>query len=275
MRVIKALAKTLLPARVQRTLRRMAHERRIRGTPFPFVVAPPQSESALNCCIAYNSYGAYCVPTSGLRRPAALHVLAGDVWEAPTLDFMAANCRDGDVVHAGTFFGDFLPPLARSLSSGAKVWAFEPHPESYRCASITIQLNQLSNIHITNAGLGEHSGSQLLVTNDFGGVPLGGASQIVPNSNDVWGSRGDQTVPVQIVTVDDVVPENRSVSIIQLDVEGYEQRALTGALRTIRQHRPILIIETLPDDQWMLEHLTPLGYRVTERMLENVILRCD
>jgi FkbM family methyltransferase len=276
MRLVKSLAKTILPRRLQSTLRRMAHERKIRGTPFPFVVTlPPQSDNALNCCVAYNKYGAYCVPISGLRRPAALHVLAGDVWEAPTLDFMAAHCRDGDIIHAGTFFGDFLPPLSCSVSNSAKIWAFEPHPESYRCASITIQLNQLRNIEIMNAGLGEHRGSQLLVTTDFSGVPLGGASQIAPNSKDEWNARGHSTVPIQIATIDDVVPEARSVSIIQLDVEGYEQRALTGALRTIRQHRPILIIETLPDDKWMLENLIPLGYRVTERILENVILRCD
>jgi FkbM family methyltransferase len=271
----KRLIKAVVPVRAQVALRRLAeHRRRIRGRPFPYVISHLQSESTLNCCVTYNKYGAYCVPVSGLHRPAALCVQAGDVWEARTIEFITSHCKGGDIVHAGTFFGDFLPALASALTGSGKVWAFEPNPESYRCAAITIQLNQLSNVELINAGLGERSGAQPFITHAFNGIALGGSSQMAPSGADSWEARGDRTVMVQLETIDDTVPAHRPVSIIHLDVEGYEKRALAGAMRTIERQRPVLVVETLPDEQWVSEHLRPLGYRIANTVLENTVLCC-
>ena len=54
---------------------------------------------------------------------------------------------------------------------------------------------------------------------------------------------------------------HRNVSIIQLDVEGFEQPALKGAMTTIARCRPILILETLADHTWFTERILCLGYR--------------
>lgn len=253
----------------------MAVRARIRGKPFPFSVSPPQSETALDCVVAYNRYGAYCVPISGLRSFAALHVLAGDVWEAATLDFIAAHNDGGDIVHAGAFFGDFLPALARVTGPGGTVWAFEPHPESYRCAQITIDLNQLTNVELVNAGLGEQPGAAELVTHDRRGSGLGGTSTMFPSDSDALHAEGMRSQEVRIVTIDGTVPEHQRISVIHLDVEGYEERALTGALRTIHRCRPVLLVETPPCNTWVSEHLRPLGYRISDTVLGNTILRSD
>jgi Methyltransferase FkbM domain len=77
------------------------------------------------------------------------------------------------------------------------------------------------------------------------------------------------------VTVDAILPANRPVSIVQLDVEGHEQYALTGALQTIRRSRPILILETLPDARWIEQNLAPLGYRQEAKVPDNFILTCN
>ena len=264
----------VIPSPAYAALQRVRQRRRIKGRPFPFLVAKPHEGDALNCCIAFNEYGAYCVPVSGLHRPAARHILAGDVWEHRTLAFLASHYTGGDIVHAGTFFGDFLPPLSQLAADGALLWAFEPNPESHRCAGITIELNRLKNVRLTNAGLGDASGSGLLATADFSGMPLGGASRMMPTAQDAWDARGSVGTEVPLVTIDESVPEDRTVSVIQLDVEHYEQRALTGGLRIIRRHRPILIVETVPEEAWLQQHLTPLGYRVVDRFHENVVFAC-
>jgi FkbM family methyltransferase len=269
-----SLVKTALPRRSRWSLQKFALRRRARGRPFPFSVHEPQSGRTLNCCIAYNRYGAYCVPASGLHRPAALYVLAGEVWEAPTIDLMASCCASGDIIHAGTFFGDFLPALAAACSAvGHRVWAFEPNPESYRCAAITLQLNQIANVELINAGLGERADHRILVTVEDR-VSLGGASYLLPAveaADPPPPSAGATSVP--IVTIDETVPEDRPISVIQLDVEGYEERALSGAMRTIRRHRPLLILETVPGEKWMSANLLPLGYRIAESFLENTVVR--
>jgi FkbM family methyltransferase len=272
-RAATSLVKTLLPRRTQWALRRFALKRRTQGRPFPFAVQEPQSGRTLNCCIAYNQFGAYCVPVSGMHRPAALYVLAGEVWEAPTIELMVSQCGHGDIVHAGTFFGDFLPALAAACSTvGRKVWAFEPNPESCRCAAITLQLNQITNVELFNAGLGERSDTRTLVNREKG-VALGGASYLLPNASDTEERPSVGALSVPIVTIDETVPRGRPVSIIQLDIEGYEERALAGAMRTIREYRPLLIVETIPESAWMSGNLAPLGYRVAESFLENTVIR--
>jgi FkbM family methyltransferase len=270
---VRRIYGAVVPSRMRSALHWYGLSRRARSKPFPFIVAAPQFQRTLNCCVAYNKYGAYCVPVSGLQRPAALSVLAGEVWEAPTIELMTAQAQAGDIIHAGTFFGDFLPALAAACaSSNNKIWAFEPNPESYQCAVITLLLNQISNVELINAGLGERQDSGQLVTSQRGRT-LGGASYLLQDLNDCQRSTDSPTIQVRIISIDDVIPGDRLVSAIQLDIEGYEERALTGAMRTIRKNRPLLILETLPTKEWLTENLYPLGYQIAESFMENTVIR--
>ena len=64
--------------------------------------------------IAYNRHGGYCVPRSSIHRPCAQTILAGEVFEPPTVAAFEHHGRRGDIVHAGTYFGDMLPAAARA-----------------------------------------------------------------------------------------------------------------------------------------------------------------
>ena len=48
--------------------------------------------TALKCSISYNTYGGYCVPNSSRHRPAAQKILANDVYEPRTIEFIISNC---------------------------------------------------------------------------------------------------------------------------------------------------------------------------------------
>jgi FkbM family methyltransferase len=229
--------------------------------------------SVANFILASNDYGAYCIPASAAHRPAAKYVMAGDVWERDTIEFMVAHANTGDVVTAGAFFGDALPALSRSTTH--TVWAFEPNPESYRCAAITVLLNDLKNVRLLNAGLGETSETRKLVVRDFAGRSLGGASKIA-DVVDHDGTRSTDTVSVSVVAVDDTVPSTSTVSLMQLDIEGFEEFALAGAFKTIERSRPLLILETVPKPGSKVDHLLQsLGYKITRPLdSENVLLDC-
>jgi FkbM family methyltransferase len=219
--------------------------------------------------IARNGYGSYCVPLSSRHRPAAWAILAGEVWEPDTISFLTASCAGGDVVHAGAYFGDFLPALSRAC--GGTVWGFEPNPESYTCAVETARLNDLRNVTLANAALGARPGEVAMVTRDRAGRSLGGASRVAGDGDGLDG----HAITVRTVTVDDVVPAHRAVSVVHLDVEGFETFALRGAIRTVRRWRPTLVLETMPDDSWFSENILALGYRVEGAVHENQILRCE
>ena len=180
----------------------------------------------INAIASFNRYGSYCVPRSSNDRPAAQMVLKNEVYEPDTISFMMKSCGNGDIVHAGTYFGDFLPALSKGLGSKSKIFAFEPNMENYHCARMTVNINKLTNVELRNAGLGAQSDNLLVLTADEAGHPLGGASRIVREAP------SDQvtTSAVDIIAIDDVIGSVRDVSIIQLDVEGYEQEALIGAL---------------------------------------------
>lgn len=227
---------------------------------------------ALKCVIGYNEYGAYCIPESARYRPAARSILNHFVWEPDTIQFMKEHCGAGDIVHAGTFFGDFLPALSRSLAPDALLWAFEPNRENYRCARVTVELNELDNVRLTHAGLGARPDTLHIQTTDELGRSLGGASRILDEPAD--GELGSDEV--RILTIDDIIGANRSVSIIQLDVEGHERQALAGALETIARHRPILILEILTGSEllqssWFDESVLCHGYRKGPTLHANAV----
>lgn len=239
--------------------------------------SPKQYEehASLKCIVSYNKYGGYCVPESSRHRPAARAILSDDIWEPQTINFIITNCGNGDIVHAGTFFGDFLPALSKGVASSSKVFAFEPNPENYRCARITLEINNLDNVVLTNAGLGAKREVLFLQTTDEYGRALGGASRIIgKESNEATQGKG-----VQIVTIDDTVGNNRNVSIIQLDVEDYEKEALSGALKTIQRCLPIIILEVRPNStllgsDWFAENILSLGYKKTINLHDNLVFTC-
>jgi len=223
----------------------------------------------LKCLIAGNSHGIYCVPASSEHRPAARAVLRGEVWEADTVAFLIENAGSGDIIHAGTYFGDFLPALAKAVVPEARIWAFEPSLENFRCARITLKLNDIRNVVLTQAALGECRGSALLQTGEIGGRAAGGGSAIAKEREP-----GFTYEEVQTAAIDEIVPADRAVSIIHLDVEFQEQQALTGALDTIARCRPLLVLETLPADAaWFAREILSLGYEEIAKLDKNVAFR--
>lgn len=223
----------------------------------------------LKCFVASNCYGSYCVPFSSKHRPAAKAVLCGDVWERTTLAFLCANCGAGDIVHAGTYFGDFLPALSQAVRPDAHIWAFEPSAENFACANITLKLNDIRNVALSRAALGACTGTALLCTGKAGRRRDGGGSRIVPEV-----PSGFDCEEVPVVALDEALPHERRISIVQLDVEYYEQHALAGALSTIRRCRPLLVLENLPPDpDWFADNILSLGYAEIEMCDRNHVLR--
>jgi len=78
-------------------------------------------------------------------------------------------------------------------------------------------------------------------------------------------------VSVNLVTIDEILSPDTDVGIIQLDTEGYEKFALLGGINTIRKDRPIIILESVPQDV-IEEFLVPIGYRRGDAIDGNTIL---
>jgi hypothetical protein len=73
------------------------------------------------------------------------------------------------------------------------------------------------------------------------------------------------------ISLDETVPADRHVSILQLDVERFEDQVLRGASALLRRDRPILILETVPTSTWFLDQMAALGYQVRGRLDANSV----
>lgn len=227
----------------------------------------------IDCTIASNKFGYYCVPNNMMSQPVVNELMHGAVYEHHTIGYIREHCGTGTIVHAGAFVGDMLPAI-----SGMKnyVLAFEPVLTHFRCAQITMQLNFLPSEHRTkliNKGLGSEysTGTVPLVMMRDDVKPLGGESRILQH---VGNTPEEFIERIDITTIDFEVPSTKNVSVIHLDVEGYEEQALMGAKQTLRDSKPMLILEIASEqyvDTPFYEDFIfgELGYEEVERHRGN------
>ena len=119
---IKEILKAVIPVKIKNIIQKILFKLKISNKP-KIISSHLSNEMLLKCMIAYNKYGGFCIPISSKHRPAVQKILKGDIYEPHTIEYMLSNCSDGDIVHAGTFFGDFLPALSSGIHNNAKVWA--------------------------------------------------------------------------------------------------------------------------------------------------------
>jgi FkbM family methyltransferase len=170
----------------------------------------------------------FFLPAYALHRPAVGEMLAGRRYEPSTHVLMERLLRDrpGDLIHAGTFFGDMLPSFSRACRG--TVLAFEPVLENYVLAKLCVQENGLANVVMVNAGLAEEVGTARIDTGDE--RHRGGTSEIAETGQ-----------PTALLPIDALA--RGPVAVVQLDVEGHERAALRGAERTLAAHGPVVLIE--------------------------------
>lgn len=159
------------------------------------------------------------------------------VWEPQTtrlLRHLAAQGR-GDVLIGGAYFGDHAVVLGVQLKgSGRLVHCFEPNVDQAAMLAANGQINALDNLRINKQGLW-HESSQRLRLDGFDSF-----------ANAVPAGAGDEGF--ETVTIDDYCgAQGRPISVLMLDIEGAELRALQGAARVLANDKPAVVFEVHRD----------------------------
>jgi FkbM family methyltransferase len=148
---------------------------------------------------------------------------------------------DAVIVDGGTNIGFFTVPVAhRTLGRGTRIIGFEPQRQLFQALGGSLAINGYRHVYLHNCGLGAEPGIAQLpavdysVTQDFGTVSLSDTTTV-----DEHGWMADRVVDITSI---DAMALPR-LDFFKLDVEGYEIPALTGALSTIKQHRPWIWVE--------------------------------
>jgi len=152
----------------------------------------------------------------------------------------------------GASTGWFSIPIAKL---GVEVVAVEPNERVIKRLLLNCELNNIDSrfISIFKGAASDHEGTATFNYNPLVPLTSGGSIEHVPCS-----APRKETVPV--VTLDSMVPGERQVSLIKIDVEGHEVKVLAGAKHIIEQDRPALVLEanTAMDrtkiSEWLDQH---------------------
>lgn len=129
---------------------------------------------------------------------------------------------------------------ARLVGEQGVVDAFEPHPECVDRIRRQLELNGIGHIRLHAMALGEEEGHA-----DLHFKPNhAGYSTLAAIDDEAQGTR---SVRVDVRRGDDVLRlDPRPISLIKIDVEGFEPPALRGLSETLAKDRPAVITEINP-----------------------------
>jgi FkbM family methyltransferase len=142
-----------------------------------------------------------------------------------------------------------------------RVIAFEPNPLARSLLVTNLELNGVGNVEVHALGLSDHSANAEL---RFDPVNLGAARLNVDKAPSA------RRAEIELMIGDEAVERDVRVGFIKVDVEGAEDAVLRGLKQTLCTHKPIVMLEQLPDaidesgGSRSLTLLRELGYSVWE-----------
>jgi FkbM family methyltransferase len=186
------------------------------------------------------------------------------------LDFLRMHTRPGGVfVDVGANVGTYAMALARHAGPSGKVIAIEPHPVTHARLAFNRDASNFAQVILVAAAAGPSDG-ELMIETDGDNL---GASHIVTDE------RSGNAIKVPSLRLQRILGEAGvdRVDALKIDVEGFEDRVLTGFFR---EAPPSLwpravVIEHLSRNEWREDCIADMrarGYAETGRTRSNTLL---
>lgn len=183
------------------------------------------------------------------------HWISSDTgaWDGPADDWMVAHkpnilnlCDpNGIAIQAGGNLGMYPKLLSRIFKA---VYTFEPDKLNF----YTLSLNVINdNVFAFNAAVGDHTGFITMQRLTMQNV---GMHKVDPRVSET-----ESYTP--LIRIDDVVAPTHKVSLLMLDLEGYELPAMKGAIETIRKWKPVIFAEN-PSPEITMFLSSNFGYKL-------------
>ena len=182
-------------------------------------------------------------------------------FEKESFDFMMGQDWPVDMVSVdvGGHQGIWTTFLAKLRPKGV-VYTFEPHPVNFPYLVSNIRSNGIANVLLSPCALGSKNEPSLLRCWDPS-LKMGalGTCQLIK------GDLPHYELPVEVRMLDSF--EITGVDFIKIDVEHWEYEVLQGALETIINDRPRILVETHNEDtpRQIRDMCVDLNYEATYR----------
>ncbi len=186
------------------------------------------------------------------------------------LDFLRTHTPAGGVfVDVGANVGTYAMVLARRVGAAGKVVAIEPHPITHARLAFNRAASSFAQVTLVAAAAGPADG-ELMIETDGDNL---GASHIVS------GEVSNKAIRVPSLRLQRILGEAgvSHVDALKIDVEGFEDRVLTGFFR---EAPPSLwpravVIEHLSRNEWLEDCIAGMharGYAETGKTRSNTLL---
>jgi FkbM family methyltransferase len=138
-------------------------------------------------------------------------------------------------IDVGANLGIHSLVLSRCVGEYGKVFLFEPVNKLIKALKKNLAVNKVNNAVIIRKGAGESIGQQPFT--------------FIEKEFNIGKGRVDYESKVfcKFSTIDfELKSNNQKISLIKIDTEGYELNVLKGAIKSISDSRPVLVIEFNP-----------------------------
>ena len=128
--------------------------------------------------------------------------------------------RRDTFIDIGANHGNYT--LIASGIIGSKSISVEPVETTFKRLKMNIELNKISNVDLKQVGISNNNGD-LRISNDRGEL-----NRILKDND----HSNNETIAV--TTLDDLLIEEENISMVKIDVEGYEKQVLEGAFSILK-----------------------------------------
>jgi len=162
---------------------------------------------------------------------------SNQLYEPYLYQFLSENhisIEGKNVIDVGANNGQITVEFAHLVGDTGKVYSFEPQRIIFQQLCGNVFVNGLDNVHAYNMAIGDEDGLTQIEKPDYfqkGPVNFGNIHVGVKENYEI----------VKLHKLDTLQIEN--VSLIKIDVQGFEKKVLIGAKETIKKNRPIIYIE--------------------------------
>ena len=206
----------------------------------------------------------------------------------PEIFWIKSILNSGDIaIDVGANYGLYTYNLSKAVGDNGFVYAFEPIPYTFSCLTRITKLFRLKNVEIINKGCSDSEGKiKFSIPLQKNGTISAGLAFIDMDEKkrSIRLNMGEYsdivTIESEIIKIDDL--DYKKVSFMKVDVEGAELMVLKGAINTIKNSRPIIMIEI--EDRWIKSYdikrkdissfFSDINYQ-THYLAEDRLVKCD
>ena len=164
---------------------------------------------------------------------------ASGVYEANLLNCLAGYLKQGDVLYdVGGHIGFVSLVAARLVGPAGRVFAFEADPDNALRIHAHAQMNAQPGLEVVSTAVWSEC-----TTLSFHKAPTSSSRNTGTVKCGAEDSNAEGMILVEAMTLDRFALDHRPPTMVKIDVEGAEQKALQGAETLFRISKPLLVCE--------------------------------